>query len=844
MSVKSFRLIKGIRPVNYDLFFEVDLKNFRFSGKEEIDLELLKPMSRIDLNTKDLKVKNVRLVHKGKTIKPKVKLENENELLILKFPKSIRGPARLLLDFQGKLNDNLLGFHRNKYTKNNSVKYLATTQFEAPYARWAFPCLDEPEYKATFDVSMKISRNLQAISNMPVKEEIADGNKKVIKFHRTPKMSTYLLYLAVGEFEFLEDKLDNVLIRIITTPGKKKQGKFALKLTKKFLSYFQNYSGIPYPLPKLDMIALPDFAAGAMENWGAITFREIYLLFDPKITSTPVKKRIAMIVAHELWHQWSGNLVTMYWWNDLWLNESFATFMAYKAVDHIFPEWNMWEDFVRDETARALDDDSLKTTHPIEVEIENPHQIEEVFDTISYSKGGSVLRMLESYLGEDTFRKGVSDYLSDHKYGNATSEDLWDSLSKVSNKPIKKIMASWIRQAGYPIVESAMENKTLVLKQRTFVFDHSSRSRWLIPLVIEFSNDHKMAEILDGVEKRIELEQKPEWFKLNYGQSGFYKVKYSDENLSRLKPLISGKKLSALDRWGIQNDLFMLSMNGEINIDKYLGFIKSYQNEDNYLVLSSIYLNIRTVYFVFSQEDFWPGVWPEFRMHFKETFNKILDRLGWEPKEMESQSDSLLRDLSIRYLAFVEDPEVLKKGIEKFEGYSKKKLELHPDLKHPIFFMAAYTGNEKVYKKLLGLYSSAKSPEEKRALLIALGQFRNPGILKKVLDFSISDKVKMQDLPIIFSSVASNPYSRSVLLKWVKANWKKLESYKKSGKIFLHIIESFISSYVSNEREIKKFFKTHPVKYKMTVDRSFERVRRHATWLEKNKATLIQYFGK
>ncbi len=418
----------NVVPINYSLSFDVDLKKFKFSGKEIIELKVKGSVSEIILNAVDLEIKHATLSYKKRSLKPKIKLEPEKEIIALKFGEKIRGPAKLMIEFSGKLNDNLLGFYRSKFIENKKEKYLATTQFEAPYARRCFPCFDEPQYKATFDVTLKLDGKLRAISNMPIEEQYREGNKKIVKFYRTPQMSTYLLYLGVGEFEFLEDKLGKIVIRIVTTPGKKNQAKFALELTKKFLSYFQEYSGIKYPLPKLDMIALPDFAAGAMENWGAITFRELYLLFDPKMTSTAVKKRIAMIIAHELWHQWSGNLVTMKWWNDLWLNESFATFMSYKAVDNFFPEWDMWEDFIGDETESALEDDCIKATHPIEVEVKNPNQIEEIFDVISYSKGGSILRMLEGYVGEEIFRKGVSKYLSDNKYGNATSEDLWDSL--------------------------------------------------------------------------------------------------------------------------------------------------------------------------------------------------------------------------------------------------------------------------------------------------------------------------------------------------------------------------------------------------------------------------------
>lgn len=831
----------NIIPINYDLSFDVDLKNFKFSGKEIIDLEV-KGASEIVLNAVDLEIRHVSLSYKKRSLKPKLKLETEKEIVTLNFSEKIHGPVKLMLEFNGKLNDDLLGFYRSKYTQNKSEKYLTTTQFEAPYARRAFPCFDEPQYKTTFDITLIIDKDLRAISNMPVKEETKQRGKRIVKFYRSPKMSSYLLYLGVGEFEFLQDKVGKTLVRIATVPGKRKQGEFALDLTKKFLSYFQEYSKVPYPLPKLDMIALPDFAAGAMENWGAITFREIFLLFDSDTTSTIVKKRIAMIIAHEIWHQWSGNLVTMRWWNDLWLNESFATFMAYKAVDHFFPDWGMWEDFIGEETESAFTDDSIKSTHSIDVDVKDPHQIEELFDAISYSKGGSILRMIEGYLGEETFRKGIGDYLSKFKYNNATSADLWNSLAKVSSKPIKQIIERWIRQTGYPLVESTLENNNLLLQQKRFVFNHRDSTIWPIPLVIK-TDEKLLVELLDKQKKTIQLEKYPEWFKINYGQTGFYRVNYPDGNLSKLKFSISNKDLSSLDRWGIQNDLFELSRNGEITLDRYLDFSRSYFNEDNYLVLSDIYQNMRAIYFIFSQETFWSSIWSKFKNYHKDMFKEILDRLGWEPRKDENQNDSLLRELAIRYCGFAEDPEVLNKVKEKFAGYLKKQ-ELHPDIRSPVFSITAANGDEKSYNSLLELYSKAQSPDEKRMLLMALGQFKDTKLLSRVLDFSLSKNVRMQDLVIIIPSVASNPYSQVVLLPWVKKNWKKLEAYQKSGKLFIRLIEAIIGSCINRDKkeELKKFFAKHPVKYKMTLERSFERVERNISWLERNREVLSRYF--
>jgi len=375
----------GVIPTNYEIVFEPLFHNFKFNGEEIITLNLSKPTNSIILDAAELSIKESHITQGRKIIPAKSSLNEKNEKLTIKLAKKIKGKVKLSIKFTGILNDRLLGFYRSQYKdKKGKTKYLATTQFEAADARRAFPCWDEPAVKATFDVSLLVDKHLDAISNMPVASKRNVGSKILYKFGRTPIMSTYLLYLGVGEFEYLHGKLRNIKIRIVTTKGNKNKGKLSLDFTKKFLSEYEKYFGIKYPLPKLDMIAIPDFAAGAMENWGAITFREAILLYDPKTSSTRTKQYIAEVISHEIAHQWFGNLVTMKWWNDLWLNESFATFMATKIVDKFYPEWDLWDQFLDDAMLDAMSLDALKNSHPINVNVKHPAQIREIFDAISY----------------------------------------------------------------------------------------------------------------------------------------------------------------------------------------------------------------------------------------------------------------------------------------------------------------------------------------------------------------------------------------------------------------------------------------------------------------------------
>src|SRR5437899_11181427 len=530
-------LVKVVFPVNYFLEFEPDFKKFKFRGREKIEIKALRPTDKIVLNATELEIKECKVLWNEKTIIPRIKLDSKTEELIIRLPQKISGKAYFLIDFVGYLNDKLVGFYRSKYEYKGKQRYLATTQFEAADARRAFPCWDEPKAKASFDVSLIVDNNLTAISNMPVIAKKKVGNKTRYRFDRTPIMSTYLLYLGVGDFEFLQSKLGKTSVRIVTTRGKKDQARLSLEFTKQFLAYFQNYFRIKYPLPKLDMIAIPDFASGAMENWGAITFRETVLLYDPKTSSTETKQHIAEVISHEIAHQWFGNLVTMKWWNDLWLNESFATFMATKAVDKYYPEWDFWDQFLISEMTGGLSLDSLKTSHPIDVKVKSPAEVRQIFDEISYNKGGCVLMMLENFLGEKNFRIGLHNYLLKHRYNNAKGEDLWKSLALVSRKPVKQMMNSWIRQVGYPLIQATVNDSKIRLQQKRFLLENgkSRNGNWIIPVSVKTGD--KLVSKLMTKPITIPIDTEFGWFKINSGQKGFYRVKYDDLTLEKLGEL-------------------------------------------------------------------------------------------------------------------------------------------------------------------------------------------------------------------------------------------------------------------------------------------------------------------
>ena len=823
-----------VRPINYDLEFEPHFSNFTFHGKEIIDIRISAKTNTIQLDTAELKIKHCHLESNGRTIKATTKLDEKKEELTIKLAKKISGKAKLYLDFTGILNDRLLGFYKSEYKNpNGKTKYLATTQFEAADARRAFPCWDNPEAKATFDIKIISDRNLSAISNMQEISKKKIGKKYLHKFARTPIMSTYLVYLGVGDFEFLSGKLGKLLIRIVVTKGNKSKGKLALDFTKKFLKDYEKYFGIKYPLPKLDLIAIPDFAAGAMENWGAITFRETILLYDPKTSTTKTKQFIAEVISHELAHQWFGNLVTMKWWDDLWLNESFATFMATKIVVDYYPEWDLWDQFLETSMNAAMRLDALQTSHPIHAHVKKPAEIREIFDSISYDKGGCVLRMLESFVGETNFRKGLHHYLTKNMYGNAKGDDLWDSIGKVSKKPVRPMMNTWIRQVGFPLVEVTKVNSHLQLEQNRFMLEPQSKKQkglWSIP--ISLGIDGKISSILmTKKNSKVHLHHDKITPVVNSARKAFFRVKYDKTLLGRLKPLIAKKKLNYVDRWAIQNDLFSLCVAGREKIKTYLDFSDAYHGEDSYLSTVNVANNLNFLYFICFHEHFAP----ELKQYALKYFQELFDKLGWDPKKDEQHTDTLLRGTVITVLGKLGSQKIMQEAKHRFNVFLKNRQTLRPDLREVIFSLVAWTGDQKIYNTLIQIYKKAPSQEAKLRVLAGLCNFRNEKLLLKTLEFSMTKEVRSQNIALPIIRISGNPYGKKILWPWLKKNWKPLSKKFGMGNPLANRIVGTISlvTDASMEKEIRQFFKKNPTPgTEMTLEQTLERLRIHSHFLK------------
>ena len=827
-------------PINYQLTFEPDLKKFTFFGTETITVSCKKPTKKITMHCAELKIKYCIVKSEDDVISSTTKTNENREELFINLSKKIKGIVTITLEFQGILNDRLLGFYRSQYKQNGKTKYLATTQFEAADARRAFPCWDEPEAKATFEISIIADNKFTAISNMPIKSKKKIKNKTLYKFEKTPVVSTYLIYLGVGEFEYLTGKTGKVQIRVITTKGNKSKGKYSLDLGKKLLTSYEKYFGIKYPLPKLDLIAIPDFAAGAMENWGAITFRETILLYDPKTSSTRTKQFIAEVISHEIAHQWFGNLVTMKWWNDLWLNESFATFMATKFVDKFYPEWNLWDQFIEDAMNTAMGLDSLKTTHPIDVTVNSPAEIREIFDAISYDKGGCVLRMLENYVGETNFRAGLKNYLSTFKYGNAQGQDLWDAIGKASKMPVSAMVNSWLKQPGFPQVEITQNDKSLVLKQSRFLMEPTSKTQkglWHVPITLGLGNE-TVTKLITKKSITVKTPSSP-GFVANIGRTGFYRVKYDDGILLDLKMLVDQKQIPHVDRWAIQNDLFALCIAGKEDVANYLDFTDAYFDEDSYLPLTNVANNLNFLASLTFFEDFTD----EIREYAINYFRKILSNLGWAPKKSDKHTDAFMRGFSIYVLGKLGDDSIIEQAEIKFKAFLKNPSTLHPDIRESIFSLVAWNGNVKTHSMLVTLYKKAKTMEEKLRFLGAMCSFRDEKLLIKTLQFSQTSEVRSQNMQLPIMRIAANPYGKKILWPWLKKNWGKMSKKVGYGNpLFNRIVASIaLVADDSMESDIKAFFKKNPTPgTERTQTQTLEKIRIHSKFLRKMKKDFKQ----
>ena len=857
----------GVRPSRYELMLAPNLDDFTFRGDETVEIEVLEPTSEITLNCAELQIQSCRLTGAdGSALVPvEARFDESDETVTFTFEGPLPvGSARLALEFTGELNEKLRGLYRSHYTdQDGAERYIATTQFEATDARRAFPCWDEPALKATFQVTLLVPAGLAAVSNMPIVSETDAGPGLSRKeFAETPPMSTYLLAFVIGDLRSIEKCADDgTLIRVWATGGKEEQGHFALDISAKMLAYFNDYFGIPYPLDKLDHIAIPDFAAGAMENWGAITYREPAVLVDPENSSAATRQSVAGIVAHEMAHMWFGDLVTMSWWNDLWLNESFASWMGDKAVDHLLPEWDVWTQFVSHETNRALSLDGLQSSHPIEQEVKNPDEIGQLFDAISYSKGGSVLRMLERFLGAEAFRDGLRRYIARHQYGNARTRDLWAALGEASGQPVEAMMDTWVKQTGYPVLDvetKRNEQGTAVsATQRRFVYEHliapesSDDSLWDVPLSAKSSESSEPGSMMMDRRRAAmslpttlkETEQTEyRWTKVNPEQTGFYRVNYSAGDWGRLRPAIEGMLLSPVDRLGVQNDAYALSRAGYLQVTQFLALADAYVNEMDASVWADLAANFGSLDSLLAGEPYYP----RFQASARRLFGPVAGRVGWDAKPSEGHLDVLLRSTVLTQLGRYGDEGTLGKARGLFDRYASDQGSVRADIRTVVFTLTARGGDRAVYDPMWDLRKSATLEEEKTRLLAALTNFEDPALVDETLARSLTSDVRFHETVAVVAGVASSRTGLDRAWEFAKANWEEFDRRYGEGGFGLMRLVGITSRFSTQDRldDVRGFFEAHPVPAAdRTVRQSLEAIRLNIAWLDKNREDLAEWFG-
>ena len=715
----------------YQVNLDIDFGNLTFSGVENI--EIGGDSESLILNSVDLEILGIKV--SGKEIPYRINRPDETIETDVKLEDSTLVEVR----FRGTVSKNLTGM----YVANYSDGYMITTQFESTGARRVFPCIDHPNTKAVFAVNVTVNDDLEAISNMPVERiDRLTGNRKTVRFQETPRMSTYLLYIGVGHFDSVERKIGKITGILSAPKGHLISTDFPLTESEKIIRIYEEYFGIDYVLPKVHLISVPEFSAGAMENWGAITFREIVIMVNEN-TGTSTKQTVAEIIAHEIAHQWFGNLVTMEWWNDLWLNESFATFMAHRVIDALHPEWQMFGKFLLTETAGALSGDALRNSHPIDAEVKSPDDIAQIFDEISYGKGGSILRMIEGYVGGDRFRDGIRRYLSRYKFSNARGAYLWTSIEEVSDLPVSRVMESWIKQTGYPILEVRRTGGKLRVSQRRFLSNGETDSTtWPVPLTIVTTTGQRSI-LMDKRETEVEA---ADFLKLNHDQTGFYRVLYDEESLNVIRKNL--QKMSYLDKWGLVNDLFAFLKAGMINLPLYLDSLGGFHGEQNFIVAQEISSQLMTLAALLHENSDIHRIAVEF-------YRTQLTRLG-QKKIGEPESSSILRGTVSANLAAIDDDYAEEIG-SQFGGF----FTADPDLRQAIAIGYARSSNDP--DKLSEALENSTSDEDRIRIIYGLVWLRGENNFRSLMDMVKSGKIKKQDILRVYIYSSFNPEQRSRL---------------------------------------------------------------------------------
>lgn len=814
-----------------------------------------RPAQRITLHQKGLKVTAAAIVKhdkKGEQIIELARVNNQNsydEVRLHANGMVYPGEYTLTLEFSGKIHEVMHGIYPCNYELDGEKKKLIATQFESHHAREAFPCVDEPEAKATFQLTLVHPKDTVAISNTPAIGTETLSAKLETRFETTPRMSTYLLAFVFGDMQYKEAKTkDGVAVRVWATKAQNPEAlDFPLEIGVRAVEFFNDYYGVPYPLQKCDHVALPDFSSAAMENWGLITYREAYLLVDPKTTPQSMKETITTVICHELSHQWFGNLVTMKWWDNLWLNESFANVMEYVATDALFPEWRIWDTFVTHEALSAFRRDSLPGVQSVQTEVRHPDEISTLFDpSIVYAKGGRLLNMLMNYLGQEDFRKGLKLYFEKHAYGNTTGDDLWAALSKASGKDVANFMNPWLARSGFPVVKVDQQGSALSLTQNHFLLDPGKADEHRLWPVPTLSNDASVPVLFDSSELHIALSQNS-LVRLNSGAVGHYLVQYTNEDhMAAIAEQVSGGQLEPAERLMLLNDGSLLARAGYQPFSKSLELLKHFSDEASEPVWDMISLLLAdTRRFIDLNEELETSV----KAFIRSLIAKQYERLGWNESSGEPAEDTKLRGLVIGLGVYAEHPEILAHALELFEKYKGNPDIVSSELRSILFGAAVRHQAPGAFEYLLNLEEKTANPDLKQELLGALATTKLPEqatvLLSRVKD---SSKVRQHDVDAWIISLMRNRFVRRMAWDWLRDNWGWIEETFKGDKSYDNFPRYAASAFNTQQllNEYKTFFE--PMKHVPALTRNIElgieELDSRVVWLTRDLASVQQFFKR
>jgi len=826
-SDRNFRLPPHVRPMRYQALLSVDLAGGRFSGRESIDLHLARASDEIALHGVDLEIGRAACRAGSRSSAASVERVEASETVLLRFPETIdAGAATLEIEWSGKFSPGLRGLYR--------AGPIAVTQFEAADARRLFPCFDEPGFKAPWSLTLEVPKGVAALSNGKPEAGEDLGDRVRIAYRETPPLPTYLVALAVGPLEATPpETVGGVPVRTWAVKEKVGLAGFGQEVAVAVLPRLEDYFGIPYAFGKLDQVGVPDFEAGAMENAGLVTYREVALLLDPATASLAQKKRVAEVVTHELAHQWFGNWVTMAWWDDLWLNEAFATWMAFKIVDGWRPQWRVWLEFDAGKAA-AQHLDALRSTHPVRSEVHNAAEATEAFDLITYEKGGAVLRMIEGYLGEGPFRDGIRLYMKRHARGNAVADDLWGALATSSKQPVVELANAWIRQPGYPLVHASLQGRRLELSQRRFFSEPGAKEEgspalWPVPVVLRFRDGEGVKEqrvLLRNASATVDLAAAGElaWLCANAGSTGFYRVAPDAALLAALTRSVG--ELAPAERIGLLADAWALVRSGEREVSAFLDLCAAFGGEEDHAVLDELVARLGAIEHRLPDGE----IRDRFQAFVARLLGAQLPRLGWDARDGEPDGTRLRRAALVRALGLVaRSPEVVAEAARRLDRFlGGEAAALEANLQDSAVAMVARAGDARRFETFRERFRLEADPTFKRRYLLALAAFEDPGLAGRARGMALSGEVPLQESAFFVAMLLANRIARDPFWRTMREGWDAVAARVAGAPMLLRRVVEAIGQLPERRHleEAEALLAAHPVEAaKQAAAQTLERMR-------------------